>query len=244
MPMPTHPCIPSFLKPIFIIYMASLVTKATSWCNYPPTVILHHAQCLGQCIHIGPQVRQLQGPSLVSTAMTTISALNKCPKSLLQSWRFVSMNVYMGTGGLYILHHHMHHHRMTLHESSLQAYCDKLQAWQQSLLHPRADRTPDTHEQTQIGPCSHSSYVQPITNNTTLLKKRLWNTHCYPMPVQYVPWTSQEKAAMQEKARMGMKHTGYTAELSDTSPEVPQMHQESAPGSLPPWKRLKVCINY
>ena len=52
---------------------------------------------------------------------------------------------------------------------------------EQSLLHPIADRTPDTHEQTQIEPCSHSSYVRPTTNNTTLFKKRLWNTHCYPM---------------------------------------------------------------
>ena len=40
---------------------------------------------------------------------------------------------------------------------------------------PQADRTPDTHERTQIGPCSHSCYVWPTTNNATLLKKRLWN---------------------------------------------------------------------
>ena len=43
---------------------------------------------------------------------------------------------------------------------------------------------------------------------------------------------------------MAMKRIRDTAELSDTPPEMPQMCQESAPGSPPPWKRPKVCINY
>ena len=47
-----------------------------------------------------------------------------------------------------------------------------------------------------------------------------------------------------KKARALMKWTRDNAELSDAPPEVPQMSQENAPDSPPPWKGPKVCINH
>ena len=65
-----------FLKPIFIISMASLLlnpTNAASRCDHSHShTQTHRLQRLARCSHIRPQAKQLRRSSSVSTATTAI----------------------------------------------------------------------------------------------------------------------------------------------------------------------------
>ena len=75
------------------------------------------------------------------------------------------MNVYTGTGGLYILHHHVHHRRTTPHKSSLRAHSSLTARTATSSRRdhpPSSDRSKST---SPIGPPGSSVDAPTISKN-------------------------------------------------------------------------------
>ena len=92
----THSCVPSFLKPIFINFVwlhwllipptlrADAATRPQSYANPSSATLRTYT-------HIRCRAKRLRRPSSVSTATTAIQVLDKRPKSLLQSRRYINV---------------------------------------------------------------------------------------------------------------------------------------------------------